>query len=103
MDHMRYSGFWVVTYFPRLPISSMRGEKQWRCGVRPQLQRRDRAGIAPASLHVLRFYVWVTIGGKVYLCQANERLTKKRIKEIFTMPHIHMLLNMVYPAVEGLI
>mgnify|MGYP007059410198 CR=1 FL=1 len=30
--------------------------RQWQCGVRPRLQRRDRAGLSPASLHVFRFF-----------------------------------------------
>ena len=31
--------------------------EQCRCGARPQSQRRDHAGLTPASLHPFRFYV----------------------------------------------
>jgi hypothetical protein len=33
------------------------GIRQWHCGARPQLQRRDHAGFSPASLHPFRKYV----------------------------------------------
>lgn len=41
-------------------------------GVRPQLQRRDRAGITPASLHSFRIWFWKNVGGMPHLCQEND-------------------------------
>jgi len=100
LEQTRYSGFWgsatlALTYLPApshpniSKESVVRSEeykkfspdylpftpyffRQWRCGGRPQLQRRDHAGFPPASLHPFRTLLEMTIGRTAYHCQANS-------------------------------